>query len=70
MQRKRFTVNQARPYLEVVHSFYDEGEPVGPVVASPSQKPDADGIAAGHQAVAVVWTRPADCRRVMAGTVQ
>ena len=38
----------------MVHGLYDEGKPVGPVVASPGQQPDAHWVAPGHQTVAIV----------------
>ena len=48
------SVEQAGPHLEMIYGLYDEREPVGPVVASPSQQPNAYRVTPGHQAVAVV----------------
>jgi CheY-like chemotaxis protein len=48
------TIDEAGPNPEVVHGLYDQGEPVGPVIAASGDEPDAHGIAARHQPVAVV----------------
>ena len=50
----RLAVDQAGPHLEVVHSLDDERIPGGPVMAVTGEQPDADRIAPGHQAIAVV----------------
>ena len=39
----------------MVDGLYDQGKPVGPVIASPSQQLDGHGIAERHQTVAVVF---------------
>jgi hypothetical protein len=53
-------VDEARPDLEVVHGLHDQREARRPVIAAPSQQPDAHGITSGHHPVAVVldsWTQ-------------
>jgi hypothetical protein len=47
-------VDQARPHREMVHGLDHEREADRPVVASARDQPDADGVAPGHEPVAVV----------------
>ena len=62
-------VDEAGPHLEVVHGLDHEREAVRPVVAAPGNQPDADGIAPGHQPIAVVldFVQPAGAGRRTVG---
>ena len=60
----------------MVHGLDHEREAVRPVVAAAGNQPDADGVAPGHQAIAVVLDfviqlgRTAGCRQATAGTAR
>jgi hypothetical protein len=60
-------VDQAGPHLQVVHGLDDEREAGGPVVASARDQPNADRVAPGHQAIAVVLDlmNPVRARRLV-----
>ena len=49
-----FPVDQARPHLEVVDGLDHQWIACRPVMTAPGDKPDAHGIAPGHQPEAVV----------------
>ena len=62
-------VDQAGPHLEVVYGLDHQREAVRPVIAPPGNQADANGIATGHQPVAVVLdlVNPTGPRRRMVG---
>jgi hypothetical protein len=47
-------VDQARADRQMVDCLHDKREAPGPVIAAPSQQPDARRIAPGHEPVAIV----------------